>query len=253
MSQSSESSINYSFAGKKILITGGGKGLGRALIERVYKDNASVFTLERDAALVEQLKKDFPKITAETVDVSNWKQTQKIIEGFGPMDYLVNNAGIIIFEDFVNITEDQVNKLLDVDLKAVYSITQAVVRGMISNGVAGSIVNIGSIGAYIGTKGTSVYNSTKAAILMLTKNLALELGQHNIRVNSVSPTGMNTPMFAANAHELPPDSCLNRKPLAGEKILEPDVLVNSILFILSPLSSFTTGIDLLVDGGVVAC
>ncbi|ODN04670.1 D-erythrulose reductase [Orchesella cincta] len=253
MSQSPESSVNYSFAGKRVLITGGGKGLGRSLIERLYKDNALVFTLERDASLVEQLKKEFPKIVAEVADISNWKQTQQLVKGFGPMDYLVNNAGIIIFEDFLNITEDQVDKIMDVDLKAVFGVTQAVARGMIANEIHGAIVNVASIGSHIATRGTCIYNSAKAAILMLTKSVAFELGKHNIRVNSVSPTAMNTPMFKANAGELPPDTFLNRQPLAKGQILEPDVLVNSILFLLSPLSSFTTGADIIVDGGCAAC
>lgn len=101
-------SLSYSFAGRKVLITGGGQGVGRQLVQRFHDGGATVFTLDRNPQAVQQLKVDLPSVTAEVVDLSDWDETKRIILGFGEIDHLVNNAGVLIQQDFMDITKDTV-------------------------------------------------------------------------------------------------------------------------------------------------
>lgn len=99
-------SLNYSFANKRVLISGGASGIGRQLVQRFYDDGAVVFTVDKNSELVEKLCKELPNITAEVVDLSDWKATKSVIEAFGPIDHLINNAAVVKFEDFLDISEE---------------------------------------------------------------------------------------------------------------------------------------------------
>lgn len=98
-------SLNYSFAGKNVLITGGTRGIGRQLVKRFYEGGANVFTFGRTQANVDKLIADFPKVTAKAADMKDWEGLRKVIQSFGPMDHLVNNAAILIPQTFMEITE----------------------------------------------------------------------------------------------------------------------------------------------------
>ncbi|CAL8110023.1 unnamed protein product [Orchesella dallaii] len=248
---SGQESLKYSFAGKKVLITGGGRGIGRAVLERLYNDGAILFTLEKDPDFVDQLRKDFPNVRAEVADITDWNKTQEIIESFGPLDCLLNSAATFVFEAFLDITESNFDKQMDLNLKSLFPVTQAVVRGMVAQGTGGSIVNISSLAGCIGTPLGSVYSVSKAGVIMFSCNLAAELGKYNIRVNTFSPTAVDTPLFRQAESGWPKDFYIHRQPLQGSKVLQLDEVVNSILFLLSPLSSMTNGHNLVVDGGIL--
>ncbi|ODM97616.1 D-erythrulose reductase [Orchesella cincta] len=247
---SGQESLKYSFSGRKVLITGGGRGIGRALLERLYNDGALIFTLEKEADFVDQLRKEFPNVKAEVADITEWNKTQQIIESFGPVDHLINNAGTFVSEALVDVTESSVDTQIDLNLKSLFCVTQAVARGMIAQGTGGTVVNIASLAGVIGTPLASVYSVSKAGVIMFSNTLAAELGKHNIRVNSFSPTAVDTPMFRQAEHTWPKDFYIHRQPLQGKNVLELDEAVNSILFLLSPLSSMTNGHNLIVDGGI---
>lgn len=233
------------------------EGIGRALIARLHKDGAQVFTVEKDPEHVSKLKNDFPGIVAEIVDITKWNEVQEKVKSLGSLDHLVNNAGTLLPHDILTVTEQEVDFMINLNLKSVITVSQAVAKEMIAGNVKGTIVNIASIAAHISTANSTVYGTTKAGILMLTKCLARELGPYGIRCNSVSPTGVDTPMYHKVMEVLPPaddaGNFMSRQPLQGKTVLDPDEVVNSILFLLSPLSSMATGTDLLLDGGISAC
>lgn len=241
--------MNYTFSGKKVLVTGGGRGIGRQIIQRLHDDGAIVYTLEKDADLVAQLKQELPKVTAVQVDLLDWKATQDTIAQLGAMDHLVNNAGVLVSQEFMDITESAADLHLGVNFKALIAVTQAVAKGMIEAGKAGTIVNISSLAGHLTVVGLGMYSCTKAAIQMLTKSMAIELGKHNIRANSVSPTGAMTEMVKL----LPPAAGDAIGRAVWPKPIDPNDIADSVLFLLSPLSNMMTGSDLLIDAGVRCC
>lgn len=102
-------SLNYSFAGKRVLITGGGQGIGRQLVQRFEDDGAKVFTIDKNPETIKKVKEELPNVTAEVVDLTDWEATRTVIESFGVIDHLVNNAGVIQVQKFMDITKDAAN------------------------------------------------------------------------------------------------------------------------------------------------
>jgi len=241
--------LNHSFAGKKVLVTGGGRGIGRQVIQRLHDDGAIVYTLEKDQDFVKQLQQELPKVTAVAVDLRDWKATQAAIESFGPLDHLVNNAGVLVPQEFMDLTEDVVELHFSVNFKAMIAVTQAVTKGMIESGKGGSIVNLSSLAGHLTVPGLCSYSCTKASVLMLTKSMANELGKFNIRANSVSPTGATTEM----AKLLPAGAGDVIGRAVWPRPVDPNEIADSILFLLSPLSAMITGEDVTIDAGVRTC
>jgi len=241
--------LHHSFAGKKVLVTGGGRGIGRAVIQRLYDDNAVMFILEKDPALVQLLQKELPKATSVCVDVRDWKATKEAIYKFGPLDHLVNNAGILAPQEFMDLTEEVVELHMAVNFKAMINVTQAAAKGMIDSGNGGSIVNMSSLAGHLTVPGICSYSCTKAAVLMVTKSMALELGKHKIRANSVSPTGAATEMAAL----LPEGAGAVIGRAVDPRPVMPDEIADTILFLLSPKAGMITGEDVTIDSGVRTC
>jgi len=240
--------LHYSFAGKKVLVTGGGRGIGRAIIQKLYDDGAQIFTIEKDPELVQLMQKELPKATVVSVDVRDWKATKEAILKFGNLDHVVNNAGILQCQEFMDMTEDVVESHLAINFKAMINVTQSAAKGMIANG-GGSIVNMASLAGHLTVPGLSAYSCTKAAIIMLTKSMALELGKHKIRANSVSPTGAATIM----ATLLPEAAGAVIGRAVDPRPVTPEEIADTVLFLLSPLSGMITGEDVLIDAGATTC
>jgi len=238
--------LNVTFAGKRVLITGGGNGLGRTLCQKLHDDKAIVFTIDRDAAALDTLKAECPGVTTAVADLSDWEYTRSIVESFGRLDHLVNNAGILFNEEFLNITEENLDKILAVNFKAMINVTQVVAKGMIEANTPGSVVNMSSLAARFNVPGICTYSCTKAAIVMLTKSMALELGPSNIRVNCICPTGIDTSLM----RQLPPAAGATIGRAVIKRPVEPKEAADLILFLLSPLAAMITGEDVYMDGGV---
>lgn len=102
-------SLNYSFTGKRVLITGGGQGIGRQLVQRFHDDGAKVFTIDKNPETIKKVKEELPNVTAEVVDLTDWEATKKVIESFGVIDHLVNNAGVCQLQTFFDITKEAAN------------------------------------------------------------------------------------------------------------------------------------------------
>ncbi|XP_077595533.1 L-xylulose reductase [Stigmatopora nigra] len=244
--------MEISFKGKEALVTGAGKGIGRATALALAHYGANVTALTRTQSDLDSLVKECPAIIPVCVDLADWTATEATLKNIGPFDLLINNAACATLQPFLEVTPDQFDQSFNVNVKAVLNVSQIVARGMIARDSRGSIVNVSSQASQCALKNHTVYCATKAALDMLTKMMALELGPHQIRVNSVNPTVVMTEMGRRGwSDPEKANSMTSRIPLG--RFAEVDEVVNSILFLLSDKSAMINGVSLPVDGGFLAC
>ncbi|KYB25962.1 Dehydrogenase/reductase SDR family protein 7-like [Tribolium castaneum] len=180
--------MEISFHGKRALVTGASQGIGRDIALQLAKCGAKVIAVARNKELLDELKNENPSIDTLSVDLSDWKATQNTLSNIFPIDLLVNNAGIVILKPVPTFDESDVDRIFDINVKALINVTQMVTRDLLSRKSPGSIVNISSQTAKVGLERHSVYCGTKGAVDAYTRAVALELGPYNIRVNCVNPT-----------------------------------------------------------------
>ncbi|XP_014207989.1 L-xylulose reductase-like [Copidosoma floridanum] len=243
--------MNISFEGKRILVTGAGQGIGKDLALHLSRAKATVIALSKTKENLDALTKLDPTIQTVCVNLRDWNMTQKAVESVLPIDLLVNNAGVACLKPFVNATLEDCDLTFDVNVKSIVSVSQVVVKDMIRRKVSGSIVNVSSQASHCALKDHAIYCASKGAVDMLTKTMALELGPHNIRVNTVNPTVVMTEMGklgwsdANKAKEM-----LSKIPLG--RFAEIKEVNDAIVFLLSDYSSMTTGAAFPVEGGFLA-
>ncbi|XP_044758162.1 L-xylulose reductase [Coccinella septempunctata] len=243
--------MEISFQTKRALVTGASKGIGRDLVKQLAKCGAQVIAVARSQELLESLKKEVPSIEIVTMDIGDWNKTQQTLSKLGPIDLLVNNAGLALLAPVTNIPEDHFDQIFNVNVKAVMNVTQCVAKQLIERKAPGSIVNLSSQASMAGLKEHAVYAASKGAIDAYTRVAALELGPHGIRVNSVNPTVIMTDMGkVAWSDPKTSDPLKDKIPL--KRFGEVHEVVNTILFLLSDKASLITGVCLPVDGGYTA-
>jgi NAD(P)-dependent dehydrogenase (short-subunit alcohol dehydrogenase family) len=241
---------------KYALVTGAGKGLGRACALAMAEAGATILALSRTQSDLNKLEKDIKKIKGKIIkikcDVMNYDDLKNKLQKIKIIDILVNNAGTNIPEPFIDIKQSSMNYLVDLNLKAAFNVAQLVVKKMIKNKKRpGSIINMSSQLGHVGCEGRNVYNMTKFGIEGLTKGMGVELAKNNIRVNTVAPTFVATPMvknFFKNKEFK--KSALSRIPM-GKLATESDV-ATTVCFLASSASSMITGTSILIDGGWTA-
>lgn len=235
------------FAGKHVVVTGAGKGIGRAICLVLNRRGARVTAISRSAADLDALKKE---IGCETiaVDLADAEATRKAALAALPADYLVNNAGATELEPFLDVSVENFDKLYAVNVRAPMILSQEYARDLIRRGQKGAIVNVSSISSFIGFADHAAYCASKGALDGMSRVMANELGRHGIRVNCVNPTVTLTPM-AVKAWSDPEKSgrMLSRIPLG--RFAEPDEIAEVILFLLSDEASMVNGLAMPVDGG----
>jgi NAD(P)-dependent dehydrogenase (short-subunit alcohol dehydrogenase family) len=241
---------------KYALVTGAGKGLGRACSIALAEAGATIIALSRTQSDLDKLEKEIKKVKGKTIkilcDVMNYEETKSKLEKIKIIDILVNNAGTNLPEPFAEVKQKSMNYLVDLNLKAAFNVAQLVVKKMLKNKKRpGSIINMSSQLGHVGCEGRNVYNMTKFGIEGLTKGMGVELAKHNIRVNTVAPTFVATPMvknFFKNKNFK--KSALSRIPM-GKLATESDV-ATAVCFLASSASSMITGTSILIDGGWTA-
>jgi len=241
---------------KYALVTGAGKGLGRACSIALAEAGATIIALSRTQSDLDKLEKEIKKIKGKVIkikcDVMNFKELKKKLDKIKIIDILVNNAGTNIPEPFEKIKQENMNYLVDLNLKAAFNVAQLVVKKMLKNKTrSGSVVNMSSQLGHVGMAGRNVYNMTKFGIEGLTKGMGVELAKYNIRVNTVAPTFVATPMvkkFFKNKKFK--KLALDNIPM-GKLATESDV-ATSVCFLASSASSMVTATSILVDGGWTA-
>ncbi|MEH0930723.1 SDR family NAD(P)-dependent oxidoreductase [Micromonospora sp. CPCC 205558] len=234
--------------GKTAVVTGGAMGMGAATVRRLVGEGANVVIADVNVAEAEALAAELgPTAVVEKLDVRSPQQwtdlVQRTEERFGSIDILVNNAGIVDPAPLEQWDVAQLQRVLDVNLIGVFNGIQAVTPAMKRAG-GGSIVNLGSVAAFIGIILMSGYVASKWAVRGLTKSAALELGTYGIRVNAVHPGQINTPMTRGATFET--------SSVALGRVGEPDDVARTVLFLASDDAQFITGSDVVADGGQIA-
>jgi NAD(P)-dependent dehydrogenase (short-subunit alcohol dehydrogenase family) len=239
-------------AGKKALVTGATSGIGRSIAVKLAEAGATVYLTGRRAelgketvALIEQAGGTGHFIVS---DVASVDDVRKLAEEVGEVDVLVNNAGIFPFSPTPEQSVDGFQQVFDVNVRGTYFLTAALAPAMVAKG-KGSIVNVSSIAAVVGTPVGSVYNASKAAMDALTRSWAIEFGPAGVRVNSVAPGPVATDKALAEAGEVF-DAIAKALPL--QRVGQPDEIAEAVLFLASEKASFITGSVITADGGYVA-
>jgi NAD(P)-dependent dehydrogenase (short-subunit alcohol dehydrogenase family) len=184
-------------------------------------------------------------------DVTDSRQVEEAVDFLEQIDILVNNAGTNVPEPFLEVSEENLDKMLAVNVKGVFLVAQAAARRMVERGEGGSIINVSSQMGHVGAPKRTVYCATKHAVEGLTKAMAVELATHNVRVNSVAPTFVETPMTKPFLKdEAFREDTLSRIPMG--RLGRVEDVTGAVLFLASPAAGLITGASLLVDGGWTA-
>ncbi|HIE25374.1 MAG TPA: 3-oxoacyl-[acyl-carrier-protein] reductase [Anaerolineales bacterium] len=245
-----------SLEGRTALVTGGARGIGKAIAETLAERGAKVAVADLRIDLAEETAKGISdnfgvEAIALEVDVANQASakamTKEAIEAFGKIDILVNNAGITRDGLVMRMKEKDWDMVLDINLKGAFNCAQALARPMMKARY-GRIINISSVSGVVGQAGQANYSSSKAGLIGLTKALAKEFGSRNITVNAIAPGFIETVLTKDLPEEIREFS-LNLTPVG--RFGKPEDVANAVAFLAAEESSFITGIVLNVDGGMV--
>ena len=239
--------------GKRALVTGAGKGIGREIAGLLAQCGAEVVALSRTQLDLDSLAAEIGcrTITADLADATQAVRATREAEAVGPIDCLVNNAGISIPQSLLETTPEAFDRTMAVNVRAVLLVTQVVARGMIARGRGGSVVNLSSQASMAALADHAAYCASKGALDLLTKVMALELGPHQIRVNAVNPTVTLTPM-GEMAWGDPKKSgpMLAKIPLG--RFARPAHVAQVVAYLLSDAADMVHGVTLPIDGGFLA-
>ncbi|ENN77475.1 hypothetical protein D910_07351 [Dendroctonus ponderosae] len=244
--------MNISFEGKRILVTGAASGIGRGVALRLAQFGGTVIALDLSEEGLGNLKTEVSSIATRVADLADWRSTQEAVKSSLPIDYLVNSAGLVDIAPMAGITEESYQRIFDVNIKGLISVTQAVVTDLVERKSAGSVVNISSQASQAGLLNHTIYAASKGAVDAFTRTLALEFGPKNIRINCVNPTVVMTPLgLQAWADPTTRYAMLAKIPL--QRFAQIDDVIDAVVFLLSDKSSMITGHCLPVDGGFLSC
>jgi len=248
-------------SGKVAVITGARRGMGRTHALTLARAGAKVvladISQEECEAVVQEIKKERGEAIAIKCDISSKTEVdnliQKTVERFGKIDILVNNAGICQFNPFLEMKEEDFKKVIDVNLKGYFLCAQATAKEMAKQ-KKGAIVNIASIAmgqAGAGFAGLTHYCASKGGIVAMAEAMSLELAPLGIRVNTIAPGAIDTPMVAEVKQDMKTlEASLAKIPLG--RMGKPEEISNAVLFLASDESSYMTGSVVVVDGGWTA-
>lgn len=237
---------------KVAIITGGAGGIGLAAVKRFLEEGAKVAIVDYDKLQGEKIEAELGgNVAFFAVDVSKLadvkEMVEQVVDRFGKIDILINNAGITRDATLVKMSEEDFEKVIQINLNGVYYCTQAVAPHMIAKG-SGKIISTSSVSGVYGNFGQTNYAATKAAIIGMTKTWAKELGRKGINVNAVAPGFTATPMV-----EKMPEKVLQQMEgiTSLQRLGKPEDIANAYLFLASDEASYITGHVLQVDGGIM--
>lgn len=244
-----------SLSGRVALITGGASGIGAATAELLARAGARIAVTdlrqpEETIAAVEARGGEARGYVADLRDEQQVLQLfEDVLADYGQLDIVHNNAGIAYCKPSEDMTFDEWRKVISIDLDAVFLVARSAGRQMIAQGGGGAIVNTASMSGVIVNypQEQVAYNAAKAGVIHLTKSLACEWAKHGIRVNAVSPGYIASPMTPGDAPQSWIDAWYAMSPMP--RMGEPEEIAGAVLYLVSDLASFTTGANLVVDGG----
>lgn len=242
----------HGLKGRRVLITGGARGIGAASAERFLQEGCRVAIFDIDPLACRQISESLPGLEAALItDVSDFRAVDEAFRSldqlFAGIDVLVNNAGISIQHPFLEITVEEWRKVIDVDLNGVFFVAQAAARRMTLQG-GGVIINMGSTNALRGYPWYADYNAAKAGVLSLTRTMALELAP-DIRVVTICPGYVKTPMQEA---EYSPEMMARlEEAIPLNRQATPAEIASLLVFVASDEADFITGTEIVIDGGEI--
>lgn len=243
---------------KIAIVTGGSKGIGRAVVSRLCEEGAKCVIANRNELegkeYADELRRKGYKAIALPLDVSRVQDIKKLLETvinqFGRIDILVNSAGVNVRKPALEYTEEEWQFMVDVNLKGVFFTCLEAGKKMIVQR-SGAIVNIASLQSEEVLSGRAIYAVTKGGVRQLTKALAVEWAAYGVRVNAVSPAFIKTPMVERIlSHPIWDEIIRTRTPFGRPGT--PEEVAEAVLFLVSPRSSYITGVNILIDGGWTA-
>ena len=245
------------FDGRTVLVTGAGRGLGCTIAEEFAKEGANLVLVDVNEEGLRDIKNVVTELGASAItvvaDVSSRSDVEQMLaqtmETFGQLDVAVNNAAVDqVPEPFVESTDEMFNKVMDVNLRGVWLCMQEQIKAMLPR-KSGSIVNITAVSAHVGAPQFAMYAASKHAVVGLTSCAAIEYASQGIRINSVSPGGINTPMHIEVAKQHPEFVEQGNAMHPIGRIAEPLEIARAVLFMASEDASFVVGHALMADGG----
>jgi NAD(P)-dependent dehydrogenase (short-subunit alcohol dehydrogenase family) len=249
---------NYDLSGKVAIVTGGGRGIGKAIALGLAQCGAKLILASRTQGelekVVSEIKGDGGDATLLVTDLTVSEQINALVDAsmksYGRVDILVNNAARSFLRPLMDLREDGWDKIFDVNCKAVFLLSRAVAKIMGEQG-GGRIINITTVGAVRGGAGMGVYHASKAALNMLTKCMAVEWAPLNVNVNAVGP-GLTKTAFSQPIWSNPSLEQMITARVPKGRLAEPEEIVGAVLFLCSEDASFITGESIYVDGGALA-
>jgi 3-oxoacyl-[acyl-carrier protein] reductase len=235
---------------KKVFITGGTSGIGLSILENFYKLESDIFTIGTNIENLKTIQNNFPKIKTSNFNLENHQKIEELVkeakEKLGGLDIVINNAGITVDNLAIRMSDEEWNKVININLTAVFLICKYSIKVMMKQD-SGTVINISSIVGHTGNFGQANYSSAKAGIIALSKSLAKEYAKKNIRVNCISPGFIETKMTKSINEEFKKKLIEN---IPMRKLGNVNDVANCAIFLASDLSSYITGETIHVNGGM---
>jgi len=249
------STPSFSLAGKKVLVTGASSGIGLACASALAEAGGDVVLAARRAdklaEAVEAMTAKGWKASALQLDIADVLEVQVSVAKHGPFDILVNSAGLARHSAAIETTPEDFDAVMNVNLRGAYFVTQCVAKGLIDAGKPGSLINMSSQMAHVGGIDRAVYCASKFAVEGFTKAMALEFGPKQIRVNTICPTFIRTPLTEPTFDNPDRVRWIEEKIKLGRTGTVEDIM-GAVLYLASDAASLVTGTSLIVDGGWTA-
>jgi len=246
---------SFRLDGRRALVTGASSGIGLGAAAALAEAGAEVTLVARRAADLEAVADAITavggKATALPLDITDLAATDAAVSAHGPFDVLVNSAGLARHAPALDTTAADYDAVMDVNLRAAYFLTRAVAQGLITAGRTGSLINISSQMGHVGGPDRAVYCASKHALEGMTKAMALEWAPHGIRVNTICPTFIRTPLAEQTLKDPERRAWILSKIKLG-RVGEIEDVMGPVVFLASAASALVTGTHLLVDGGWTA-
>lgn len=246
---------SFSLAGRRALVTGASSGIGLGCAVALAEAGAHVTLVARReaplTAAVTAMQEAGLSVDAQIADIADTKRMAATIDALGSLDVFVNSAGVARHSPAIETATDDFDAVMNVNLRGSYFASQAVAAGMIKGGRRGSIINISSQMAVVGGIDRAVYSASKHAVEGFTKSMAIEWGPHGIRVNTICPTFVRTPLTEPTFSRPERVKWIKEKIKLG-RVGEVEDIMGAVQFLASDASTLITGSALMIDGGWTA-